>query len=286
MASHVAAAAFGHCLALVRDEERATRLAVVAVRRGGRSLGAVLGHARHQALAELDGTGLAPMTLSGDATPSEVAWALARTRPPIEVALIDLSGRHGLSRSGLGLALRLSPGAAAARVASAAHVWDAHLDPALLAWLGPGDCAELAGLLEGRPCADPADLLLLGGDVAAHTATCPACADRQRAMASVRLLVGGTPLPAPPATVVAAASGSRLQPPMPPPALVPRRKRGPLRMVGAGAAALAVLAVGIGFLAGGGDGGDRESALQALTKVPVAAGALQLIPAPWFTRET
>lgn len=279
MASHVAAAAFGHCLALVRDEETATRLAVVAVRRGGRSLGAVLGHARHLALVEVAGGGPAPVALSGDATPSEVAWALAGTRPPVEVALIDLSGRHGLSRSGLGLALRLSPGAAAARVSSAAQVWDAHLDPALLAWLGPGDCAELAALLEGRQCAEAADLLLLGGDVAAHTATCPACADRQRAMASVRLLVSGTPLPAPPPTVVAAASGSRLQPPLPPPALVPRRRRAPLRALGAGAVVVGVLGLGLGVMAGGGSGGSREAALQALTKVPAAAGSLQLVPA-------
>lgn len=50
-------------------------------------------------------------------------------------------------------------------------------------------------------------------------------------------------------------------------------------MVGAGAGVLGILAVGIVVLTGGGDGGNREGALQALTKVPVAPGSLQLVPA-------
>ena len=77
MTSHVAASAFGHCLAMVRDEEEATRLAVAAVRKGGRALGAVLGHARHQALTALAAGGSAPLAIGPESGPTEVAWALA-----------------------------------------------------------------------------------------------------------------------------------------------------------------------------------------------------------------
>ncbi len=279
MASHVAASAFGHCLAMTRDEEVATRLAVVAVRTGGRTLGVVLGHARHQALAAVAAEQPPPAALRPGAGPADVAWALAATRPPLELALVDLSGRHGLGRAGLGIALRMTPSAAAERVAAVARSWDAELDPALLASLGPGDCEGMAGVLAGRPMAGADDLLAVAGDVADHTTGCPACADRQRAMASVRQLLAGTPLPEPPWQVAVAASGSRLQPPVPPPALQPGGRGRGLRRLGVtivvvalgGAAALVTVA--------GGDDGGREKSLMALTRLPSDTGSLQLVPA-------
>ncbi|MGI8683897.1 MAG: hypothetical protein ACR2MO_02135 [Acidimicrobiales bacterium] len=278
MASHVAASAFGHCLALVRDEEEATRLAVVAVRRGGRALGAVLGHARHQALAAVAAGRSAPVALGPDAGPAEVAWALAASRPPVELALVDLSGRYGLGRAALGLALRMTPSAAADRVAAVARSWDADLDPALLAWLGAGDCDGLAAVLAGRPTGDAGHLLAVVGDVTAHTAGCPACADRQRAMASVRLLVAVTPLPEPPLQVTVAASGSRLQPPVPPPPLQPGGRGRGLRRVGVAVVVVALAGAMALVTTAGGDDGSRRESLLALTRLPSEAGSLQLLP--------
>ena len=278
MASHVAASAFGHCLALVRDEGAATELAVVAVRRGGRALGTVLGHARHQALAAVAANPPAPVVLGPDAGPCDVAWALAATRPALEQALVDLSGRYGLGRAGLGLAMRMTPSAAAARVAAIGRAWDAALDPALLAWLGPGECDELAGALAGRPTDEAEGMLAVAGDVAAHTCGCPVCADRQRAMASVRLLLAGTPMPAPPLAVVVAASGSRLQPPVPPPAL--ERGRRPTRVRALAALVMAVAVAGTAGLVTQARRTDdrRRDSLQALTKLPVDVGSLHLLP--------
>lgn len=278
MASHVAASAFGHCLALVRDEEAATPLAVAAVRRGGRTLGAVLGHSRAQALAALAAQPAPPVTFGPDAGPGEVAWALAASRPPLELALVDVSARYGLSRAGLGIALLLTPSAAASRVAAVHRAWDAELDPALLAWQGPGDCEGLAEALAGR-AASVDDLLALAPAVAGHTAECPACADRQRAMASVRMLLAGTPLPLPPLAVSVAASGSRLQPPVPPPALQPGRRRpGPLALAVA-AAVLAVAGLAGLFTADRRHDDRRRQSLLALTKLPVDTGSLLLVPA-------
>ena len=277
MASHIAASAFGHCLALVREEEEATRLAVVAVRRGGPSLGAVLGHARHQAVAAAEAAPDDEAALDPDAGPAEVAWALARTRPPLELALVDLGGRYRLGRAGLGIALRSTPAAAAARVAAVGRRWDAELDPALLAWSGPGECEDLAGILAGIDIA-PAGLLAVAGEVADHTDGCPACADRRRAMPSVRHLLAATPLPSPPVQVVAAASGSRLQPPVPPPPLEPGSRRRGLQPAAAAVAALVVAGlIGVAVLSAG-DNGDAAASVQALTRLPLAAGSLQLAP--------
>jgi len=279
MASHVAASAFGHCLALVRDEEAATRLAVVAVRRGGRTLGAVLGHARHQALGAVAVEAPPPVSLAAGAGPAEVAWALAATRPPLELALVDLSGRYGLGRSGLGIALRMTPSAAAERIAAVARSWDAELDPALLASLGPGDCEGMAAVLDGRSPAGAEDLLAVAGDVAAHAAGCPACADRRRAMASVRQLLAGTALPDPPVQVSVAAAGGRLQPPVPPPALQPGGRGRGIRTAGVAVVVVALAgATALVTTAGDGDGGRRAS-LMALTKLPAEAGSLHLAPA-------
>lgn len=279
MASHVAASAFGHCRTMVRDDEVATRLAIVAAHRGGRALATVLGHARHQSLDHLGRHPPPPVVITPGSGPADVAWALATTRPALELAVVDLSGRHGLSRAGLGIALRLSPSAAAERVAAIGQTWDAELDPALLAWLGPGECDELAAVLDERSRDGAAELLELCGEVGAHTATCAMCADRQRAMASVRLLVVGAPLPPPPPTVVAAVSGSRLQPPIPPPALERHRDRLGLPAIAVVVAALVVAGMVMIVVRDRADERVREASLQALTRLPLTAGSLQLVPA-------
>ncbi|HVM02441.1 MAG TPA: hypothetical protein VM263_07195 [Acidimicrobiales bacterium] len=278
MASHVAASAFGHCLAMVRDDEAAAQLAAVAVRRGGRSLAGVLGHARHQALGYVARTPPPPVPLGEGAGAEDVAWALAATRPPVELATVDLSSRHGLGRAGLGVAIGLPPALAAARVAAVAQAWDAELDPALLAWLGPGGCGRLGAVLGGRPRAGAADLLALVADVAHHAEECPACADRRRSAASVRLLVAGTPLPEPPPSVLAVAGRSRFQPGVPPPPLTGGRRRRGTGLLAGAAAVLAVAGMAAAATRGGGDGA-APGALAGLARLPAAPGALELLPA-------
>lgn len=67
------------------------------------------------------------------------------------------------------------------------------LDPALMAWLGPGACPELAAVLEAEEAGGEGDALPVTGpralelapSVRAHTEACPACSDRLRAMVSV-----------------------------------------------------------------------------------------------------
>lgn len=280
MALHVAASAYGHCLAMVGDQEVAARLAVAAVRRGGRTLASVLGHARHAALAHPASAPDPSARITAGATPLEVAGALARARPPLERAVIDLSGRYGLRRAGLGVALRMTPAAAAARVAAVGRTWDGVLDPALLAWMGPGDCEALAGLWSDRDRASVAALLEAGREVAAHVAGCPPCEDRLRAMASVRRLVATAPLPAPPEAVVAAAGGGRTPADaLPPPIEAGTRRSRRLLAVAVPAVAAAVGLAGIGAaLARRGDGARPAGGAAALGRLPAAGGALQLSP--------
>jgi hypothetical protein len=172
--------AWGHCYAVVREPDSAAAAAVLALRRGGRSLSAVLAHARYQALlqsspsessspvgsltsAEGDGTpDRRTANWSGDASPGqdpplndvlELAVALASTRPPVERAIVDLE--HRVDRGGLARTLGLLPAAAALRATAVSEIWARELDPALLAWLGPGDCAELAEVLQRRTSPRP-----------------------------------------------------------------------------------------------------------------------------------
>ena len=277
MASHVAASAYGHCLAMVRDEDVAAQLAAVAVRRGGRTLASVLGHARHQALAFVARTPPPPVGVGPDAGAADVAWSLAASRPPAELAMVDLAGRYRLGRSGLGLALGLSPTAAAAAVADVGRAWEEELDPALLAWLGPGECAGLATVLGDEPGTDAADLLGVAGAVADHTAECDACGDRRRAAASVRGLVAGTPLPEPPAVVAAAAARSRFQPGMPPPPLLSGRRRTATRVLAGVAAGVALAGIAVALSWTGGSD-DAPPSLAALGRMPAATGTLELLP--------
>jgi hypothetical protein len=277
MASHVAASAYGHCLVMVRDEEVAAQLAAVAVRRGGRTLASVLGHARHQVLAFVARTPPPPAEIGPGAGATEVAWALAASRPAAELAMVDLAGRHGLGRGGLGVALGLSPTAAAAAVADVARGWEEELDPALLAWLGPGECAGLAAVLDDASRTDAADLLAVAGAVADHTAECDACGDRRRAAASVRGLIAGTPLPEPPAAVVATAARNRFQPGVPPPPLLSGRRRTATRVLAGVAAAVALAGTAVAVSWSGGSDDDPPP-LAALGRMPAATGTLELLP--------
>jgi hypothetical protein len=267
--------AFGHALAVVGDERVAAAAARRGLHRGGRSRVAALGHTRAAALAS---EGLA---VGGADTPpasvTDAAIALAARRPAVERAVVDLEGaRHGLTRAGFARALGLSPAAAGERAATVAGAWGADLDPALLAWLGPGDCEALAELLAASG-AEADSLLALSPAVAAHAADCEACGDRLRAMVSVRSLLGQLPLPAAPPDVAAAGRAARRRPPVPPPPLGEERT-GFLRRAGVAAAVVAFMAVAgvlaVRFVRNRDNA--RHDRVAALTALPSGRGALVL----------
>jgi hypothetical protein len=278
--------AWGHCMAVLRAPKPAEQAAAAALRRGGRSLSSVLAHARSAALTS---DGLVPVVDVEEAFDPDLdvvglAGLLAGTRPADERAVIDLDAR--LDRGQLARALGLPAAQAAARVAEVAARWDGTLDPALLAWLGPGDCQELAATLgwtwdepeDAPPSASPgepaphnlAELVALADAVAAHS--CDKCSDRRRAMVSVRALQAQVVVPPMPPSVRAAATTGRLglPGPLPPPidaTFPPRRRRvGLAAFVVVLAAGLAVGALVLRH--------DNDAAPNPLTALPKSGNAL------------
>ena len=281
MAGDPAELAFGHCLAVLGDPARAADTAAAALRRAGRARGLVLAHARHQALlAWDDGDWPDPTALSADQSdPGEAARALAATRPALERSVVDIRNRTGTDRAALGRALGATPTVAALRASDIAEEWDRDLDPALLALLGPGDCVDLAALLADLDLATVADLLAAAPAVAAHTAGCESCADRLRAMASVRALVGRDTEAVPDDVRVAGRVSRRRRSSASPPPLfglsgAARARRG-LPIAIAVAAAAVIVAVAVAAWPGGSD----DKRVQALTKLPSTGGSLTLGPA-------
>jgi hypothetical protein len=267
--------AYGHALAVLGQQRLAADAARRGLQRGGRSRVAVLGHSRAVALAQPGGPQDGPEPALAPATVTEAALVLASRRPGWERAVVDLEGRHGLTRGGYARALGLSPAEAAARSTEVAESWAAELDPALLAWLGAGDCDELAALLAASPGGTAA--LDEGQVVAAHAETCALCADRLRAMVSVRSLLAQLPLPAAPGALRSAARAARLRPAVPPPPFGSQRS-GLLLRLGAAAAAVALIvaaAVAIDQVVGD-DSPGRNDRVEALTARPSDRGSLRL----------
>jgi hypothetical protein len=267
--------AYGHALAVVGNDAPAIEVARRGLLRGGRSRVAVLGHTRAAALAgDVPADGASPM--GAPTTVTEAALALAWRRPPLERAVVDLDGRHGLTRGGFSRALGLSPAEAADRVNAVAQAWSAELDPALLAWMGPGDCPELAELLGPSPL-DVDALVTAAPAVTAHTEECELCRDRRRAMISVRSVLGQLPLPKAPRALNSPARTARRRPPVPPPALGRERGRTWVRGVVWAAAAVAVALAGLGVSQlVDGDGNVRKNRVDALTALPSGAGSLDV----------
>src|SRR4051812_24153470 len=119
--------AFSLALAVLADPAAAEDVALVAVRRGGRSRVATLAYTRHLSLARARRTPSDREAPPGNVV--ELALALAATRPPLERALVDLAGRHQLDRAALGRTLGLTAAAAAERTAAVTEQWTRELDP-------------------------------------------------------------------------------------------------------------------------------------------------------------
>jgi hypothetical protein len=274
MAPDLADHAYGHCLAVLLQPHLAEEAAREALRRGARTTTSVLAHARDVALA---GTGEVPDSAVDLSTAelTEVARQLTASRPPVERAIVDLHGRHGLDRLRFARSLGLRPTTAAARAAAVAETWAATLDPALLARLGPGDCEGLATVLAAGPATSTLEALLaVAPDVAGHVAGCEACRDRLRAMISVADLISGIPLETAPPEVKAVLRGSgrrRRRPAALPPPLEPdygRRARSRLVVAGAVMAVVAAVAVGGTAMANHLRRASAADRVQALTKLP------------------
>lgn len=304
--------AYAHAVAILGEDEPALEAALVAVRRGGRSRTAVLGHARAEALLRAGGLPAPALDVPAPDDLTELACALASTRPALERTIVDLELRHGLDRTAFGRALGTSTASAATRAQEVAATWAQALDPVVLARLGAGGCAGLADVLgeparsadEGagapdQPNADEADedepgpaeagapaaaslrdLLGLGPSVLDHAAACSPCSDRLRSMVSVRTLLGQRPLEPAPAPVRAAAAPSRLRRPAPVPPLQPEpASRRWLRPVVTVAVALVVALAGGAAMAALRDGDDPGEAVEALTRVPAGGSGLVATPA-------
>ena len=302
--------AYAHAVAVLAPGDAAVEVAVQAVRRGGRSRSAVLGHARHGAVRAAAEAPAPDLGVPAPPELPELAVALPATRPPLDRAIVDLDTRHGLDRRGLGRALGLPPATAASRAAAVYLEWHRQLDPVVLAHLGPGECDSLADTLAaalgdgasaagpgGAPSAGPdasdtgdsqdrpptlASLMAAGPAVVDHAAGCAACRDRLRAMVSVRRLLAQRPLEQAPPPVQAAAAPSRQirfqARPNPPAAVEPGAGRTQLARAAAVVAAAVAVALGGGAVAANRNP-LREARVESLTRLPAAGAALQVQPA-------
>jgi BACON domain-containing protein len=271
--------AWGHCFAVLSRPDAAEDAAIAALRRGGRSRTAVLAHARFQALrrAEAHEGPATDEPLDHDLALISLAVLLAGTRPAVERAVLDLDAR--LDRPRLARALGLSASAAATNAADIGETWERLLDPAVLAWLGPGECPTLAELLDDRlPTVDA--LLAAAPVVADHADSCEICGDRRRSMVSVRALFGQWQPPPVPDAVRAAGRAGRLRLPSPMPPPLDADERGRRRRVIAFAVVIAVVvaAATTGGIVAWQHRGTRPAPPADLAVLPASATSLSLSP--------
>ncbi|MBA2609468.1 MAG: hypothetical protein H0U92_11040 [Actinobacteria bacterium] len=270
MVSDPAELAFGHALAMLGDPDAASEVATVALRRAGRARGLVLAHARHEAVSRatedppVDLASIQAMVMDLPA----LAATLASTRPAEERAALDLRARTSGDLAALGEAFGTRPTAASDRCNDIAESWEASLDPALLAFSGPGDCEGLAEVLSGHDLDTVADLVAVAPAARAHAEDCTVCSDRLRAMASVRGFFSDTNAEVPPPVREVSRVSRTKRPSAKPPPLFPsdalaRKRRQPLTpmRLTAGLVAVGVATAGVAYAA------SRDSAPGALTRL-------------------
>jgi hypothetical protein len=272
MAGDPAELAFGHALAMLGDPDAATDVAITALRRAGRARSSVLAHARQQAVTRAqddEPVDIATLQTQVLDLPA-LAATLASTRPPEERAALDVRARTTGDLAALGDALGMRPTAAADKCAAIADEWERALDPALLAFSGPGECEGLAQLLDAADIETVAGLLSIAPAVHAHARECTLCGDRVRAMSPVRAFFSGGNVEVPDAVRDVGHVSRRRRPAAAPPPLFPTEKARARRRWPALVAAVVVLAAGgvvIGLISRSGD----DDKVNALTKMPEKA---------------
>ncbi|MEY2417769.1 MAG: hypothetical protein QOG90_449 [Actinomycetota bacterium] len=270
MAGDPAELAFGHALAMLGEPDAATDVATSALRRAGRARALVLAHARQQAVTRaadeepIDVANLQTKVLDLPA----LAATLASTRPPEERAALDVRARTGGDLAALGDGLGMRPTAAADKCNEIAEEWERALDPALLAFSGPGDCEGLGQILDDAHAETVADLLAVAPAVYAHAQDCTLCGDRLRAMSPVRSFFSGGTAEVPDEVREVGHASRRRRPAADPPPLfemdAPRQRRWPVALAAVVAAALVASVVVIATRDNGNDD------VNALTKMPVS----------------
>lgn len=141
-----ATAAYSLALAVTGDAGKSTAVAITALRRGAGSRTAVMAHARSESIAKASSkASLNEIVSSSDLR--SLADQLASTRPAVERAIVNLELRCGLDTGSFARVLGLTTARALARSRAVAQSWATELDPAMMAWLGPGSCEVLATVL-------------------------------------------------------------------------------------------------------------------------------------------
>jgi hypothetical protein len=244
--------AFGHALAMLGDPDVAADVAAAALRRAGRSRRLVLAHARYQAVTQAGS--VEPVDIANLQTRvldlPALAATLASTRPPEERAALDVRARTSGDLAALGEALGMRPTEANDKCNEIAELWERNLDPALLAFGGPGDCEDLARILDSGDTDSVAGLLDLAPAIRAHVQDHTECADRLRAMTPVRTFFSAATAEVPPNVREVGRLSRRRRPAAEPPPLFltntgsHRRAASPRRLVVAGVV-LIVAGVGV-----------------------------------------
>jgi hypothetical protein len=142
-----ATSAYSLALALTGDAQKAETIAIVALKKGAGSRIAVTSHARHECLsaAQSPTTGATDPIRCSDLR--ELAQQLALSRPPVERLIVELDARLTLDVSSSARVLGLPVDRTKERLQAVSSTWARELDPAMMAWLGPGSCPELASVL-------------------------------------------------------------------------------------------------------------------------------------------
>ena len=285
MAGDPADLAFAHALAMLGDPEAATDVATTALRRAGRARTSVLAHARYQAVTRAHDD--APVDIEHLQTKvldlPALAATLASTRPPEERAALDVRARTAGDLAALGEALGMRPTAAVDKCNEIADEWERTLDPALLAFSGPGECDGLASILNDADPQTVADVLAAAPAVHAHARDCTLCGDRVRAMSPVRAFFSGGSADTPDDVREVGHVSRRRRPAVAPPPLfateAPTAKRMWPRVL-AGVVGVAL----IGGVIFGVTRGNGSNAVRKLTQIP-ARSALAL-DVPQVTGDT
>lgn len=229
-----AAIAYSLALSVLRREPEAELVAINSLRKGSHSRICVIAHARSQSLQRLGEFVITPPEELAANEVRDLAIQLTGTRPGLERAIVDLELRYSLDANNFARALGVSTERALELSKNIAATWAEELDPAMLAWLGPGSCSELQTILvehgvaqesdQSRPDMSIGELLGVVPSVSLHATSCTACTERVRMMVSVRNVVSQLPIETVPSLVAKAAHSSKRRLPNPlPPSIEPKR---------------------------------------------------------------